>query len=75
LGDKDELDFPLADGDVLHAVHEATDELLTQLVSRTPVVVWGEMLQQVREETIVLYRDTSSVKAFLEEIEQGYPAA
>jgi len=75
LGDKDELDFPLADGDVLHAVHEATNELLTQLVSRTPVVVWGEMLQQARDETIALYRDISSVKAFLEEIEQGYPAA
>jgi CRISPR-associated protein Csc2 len=72
LGDKDELDFPLADEDVLTAVQDATDELLKQLVSRTPVVVRGETLQQVREETIALYRDTSSVKSLLEEIERGY---
>lgn len=73
LGDKDELDFPLADDNVLAAVHEATDELLKQLVSRTPVVVREETLQRVREETIALYRDTSSIKSLLEEIERGYP--
>lgn len=72
LGDKDELDFPLADDNVLAAVHEATDELLKQLVSRTPVVVREETLQRVREETIALYRDTSSIKSLLEEIERGY---
>lgn len=75
LGDKDEMDFPLADEDVLTAVHDGTDELLKQLVSRTPVVVRGEILQQVREETISLYRDTSNVKAFLQEIERGYAAS
>jgi CRISPR-associated protein Csc2 len=75
LGDKDELDFPLADEDVLSSVHDSTDELLKQLVSRTPVVVRSEALQQVRDETIALYRDTSSVKEFLENIERGYPAS
>ena len=74
LRDMDELDFPLADEDILAAVDDATDELLKRLVSRTPVVVRGDILQQVRDETVALYRDTSGVKAFLEEIERGYPA-
>lgn len=74
LRDKDELDFPLADEDVLAAVDDATDELLKRLVSRTPVVVRRDILQQVRDETVVLYRDTSGVKVLLGEIEQGYPA-
>ena len=73
LGNNDELDFPLSDGVVLQAVQDATDYLLKQLVSRTPVVVRGEALQQVREETIALYRDSDSVKAFLEEIVKVYP--
>src|SRR2546425_2069909 len=63
----DELDFPLSDGEVLQAVHDATDHLLKQLVSRTPVVVRGEALQCIREETTSLYRDGDNVKAFLEE--------
>lgn len=76
LGDKDELDFPLSDAEVLQSVHDATDHLLRQLVSRTPVVVRGEALQRVREETVALYRDSNNVKAFLEEVEKGYlPAA
>jgi CRISPR-associated protein Csc2 len=75
LSDKDELDFPLADFVVLEAVNEATDELLKQLVSRTPVVVRGEALQQMREETIELYRDSNSIKALLEEVEHGYPVS
>jgi CRISPR-associated protein Csc2 len=73
LGDKDELDFPLSDGVLLQAVQDATDILLQQLVSRTPVVIRGEALQRVREETVALYRDSNSVKTFLEEIEMGYP--
>src|SRR6266571_2907394 len=73
LGNNDELDFPLSDGIVLQTVQDATDHLLKQLVSRTPVVLRGEALQQVREETIALYRDSDSVKTFLEEIESGYP--
>ncbi len=74
LRDMDELDFPLADEDILAAVDEATDELLKRMVSRTPVVVCRDILQQVRDETVALYRETSSVKALLEEIERGYPA-
>jgi CRISPR-associated protein Csc2 len=75
LGDKDELDFPLSDGELLQAVQDATDHLLRQLVSRTPVVVRGEALQRIQEETIALYRDGDNVRAFLEEIEKGYPPA
>lgn len=75
LRGRDELDFPLADGEVLQAVHDATDHLLKQLVSRTPVVVRGEALRRVQEETIALYRESENVKAFLEEIEKGYPSS
>jgi CRISPR-associated protein Csc2 len=74
LGDKDELDFPLSDGVLLQVVQDATDSLLQQLVSRTPVVIRGEALQRVREETVAIYRDSNTVKAFLEEIEMGYPS-
>lgn len=74
LKEEDELNVPLADQEVLKAVDDATDELLTRLVSRTPVVVRGDILQQIREETVALYRDTSDVKTFLEEIERGYSA-
>jgi CRISPR-associated protein Csc2 len=74
LGDKDELDFPLLDKDVRKAVENATNSLLNRLVSRTPVVVRGESLQSIFDETIALYRDTESVKSFLSEIEKGYPS-
>jgi hypothetical protein len=72
LGSKDELDFPLLDKDVQKAVENATNTLLNRLVSRTPVVVRGESLQGIFDETIALYRDTESVKSFLQEIEKGY---
>jgi CRISPR-associated protein Csc2 len=72
LGDKDELDFPLFDRDVLQAVQDTTGVLLQRLVSRTPVVVYGEALQQILDETIALYRDSENVKSFLEEIEKVY---
>lgn len=75
LGNGDELDFPLSDGAVLAAVENATDALLRDVVSRTPVVVRGGALQQVREETIALFRDTHTVKTFLEEVESGYPVS
>src|SRR5947199_3368559 len=70
LGDKDELDFPLSDAEVQQAVDEAADALLDRLVSRTPVVVRGESLANILRETIALYRDTESVKTFLQEIEK-----
>ena len=72
LGNKDELDFPLLDKDVQKAVENATNTLLNRLVSRTPVVVRGESLQGIFDETIALYRDTESLKSFLQEIEKGY---
>lgn len=72
LGPDGELDFPLSDGVVLQSVQNATEQLLQQIVSRTPIALYGEALQRVREETIALYRNSESVKAFLEEIEQGY---
>src|SRR6266487_2010137 len=72
LGNKDELDFPLLDKDVKKAVEDASNTLLNGLVSRTPVVVRGESLQGILNETIALYRDTESVKAFLQDIEKGY---
>jgi CRISPR-associated protein Csc2 len=75
LGDRDELDFPLSDTEVQQATDEAVNSLLDRLVSRTPVVVRGESLANVLRETIALYRDTESVKAFLQEIEKGYLAA
>ena len=73
LGNNDELDFPLSDGVVLKAVQSATDQLLRELVSRTPIVVRGAALQQVREETIALFRNGDTVKTFLGEVESGYP--
>ena len=72
LGNKDELDFPLYDHEVFQGVQEATDVLLQRLVSRTPVVVRGEILQQALDETIALYRESESVKSFLGEIEKDY---
>src|SRR6266699_417790 len=75
LGDKDELDFPLSDTGVQRAVDEAANALLDRLVSRTPVVVRGESLSNILRETIAHYRDTESVKTFLQEIEKGYQPA
>src|SRR6266849_8488293 len=74
LGDKDELDFPLLDTEVQQAVDDAANTLLDRLVSRTPVVVRGESLANILRETITLYRDTESVKSFLQDIEKGYPS-
>lgn len=72
LGNKEELDFPLLDKEVQRAVEDVTNTLLNRLVSRTPVVVRGESLQGILDETITLYRDTENVKSFLSEIERGY---
>jgi CRISPR-associated protein Csc2 len=75
LGDKDELDFPLLDKEVQAAVEDATNTLLGRLVSRTPVVVRGESLHGILDETVALYRESESVKAFLQEVEKGYPVS
>src|SRR2546428_2336528 len=65
LGNKDELDFPLYDHEVFQGVQEAPDVLLQRLVSRTPVVVRGEILQQGLDETIALSLEGENVKSFL----------
>lgn len=72
-GSQDELDFPLSDKQVLDAVNKASDMLLTQIVGRTPILLGGERLQQVINETIALYRSPVDVQTFLEEVDQGYP--
>lgn len=72
-GEQEELDFPLIDGQVLDAVHEATNSLLSSVVGRMPVVLRGDVLERVREETIALYRNPEDVKNFLAEVDKGYP--
>lgn len=72
LGDKDELDFPLADQEVAQAVRHASDTLLQRLVGITPVVLRGDALEQVLDETKALYREGGNVKSFLEDIEKDY---
>jgi len=70
--DKEELDFPLVDGQVLEAVHEATNKLLSQVVGRMPTVLRDDVLKQVLNETITLYRNVDDVKTFLAEVDRGY---
>jgi CRISPR-associated protein Csc2 len=69
-----DLDFPLADRDVEQAVEKATNMLLERVVGRTPLVVRGAELGGILTQTVALYRDNNEVKAFLQEIEQGYSA-
>ena len=72
-GNNEDLDFPLVDELVLKAVHEATNTLLSQVVGRMPIVLRGDVLQRVRDETIALYRNPDDVKNFLAEVDRGYP--
>ncbi|MHB8600378.1 MAG: type I-D CRISPR-associated protein Cas7/Csc2 [Ktedonobacteraceae bacterium] len=67
-----ELDFPLVEKQVLEAVHEATKALLSHVVGRMPTLLHGDVLQQVLDETITLYRNTNDVKSFLVEIDRDY---
>jgi CRISPR-associated protein Csc2 len=71
-GDKQELDFPLVDAQVLSAVREAITTLLSRVVGRTPIVVSDDLLNRVLDETIALYRNPEDVKAFLAEIDRDY---
>jgi CRISPR-associated protein Csc2 len=71
-GNNEELDFPLIDEQVLETVHEATNTLLSQVVGRMPVVLRGDVLERVKDETIALYRNADDVKTFLTEIDHGY---
>ncbi len=68
----DDLPFPLSDHDVEQALRGATDQLLAQVVSREPVVVRDRALEDVRGETVELYRSDVEVKALLESIDEGY---
>lgn len=73
--EQEELDFPLRDGDVLQAVQTATDTLLSRVVGRLPVILRGDVLQRVFDETVALYRNTEDVQALLQEIDKGYPVS
>ena len=73
--DKEELDFPLIDAQVLGAVREATDALLSRVVGRMPAVLRDDALGRVVDETITLYRNIDDVKVFLTEIDRGYSEA
>lgn len=73
-GSDEELPFPLPDGDVLSAVRNATDTLLSRVVGRTPVLLRDEVLTQVIDETIALYRNVDDVRMLLQEIDRGYPS-
>ncbi|GCF10208.1 type I-D CRISPR-associated protein Cas7/Csc2 [Dictyobacter arantiisoli] len=71
-GERKELDFPLSDADLEQAVRDSTSALLARVVGREPIVVDGEPLQRILNETIALYRKPEDVKGFLQEIEQSY---
>jgi len=71
LNGSSELDFPLSDGAVFQAVQNATQQLLQQVVGRVFVMLQQE-IQQMRVETIALYRESETVQAFLSEVEKGY---
>jgi CRISPR-associated protein Csc2 len=71
LSGRSELEFPLSDGAVFQAVHNATERLLQQVVGRVYTMPQQDVLR-MREETVALYRNGDTVKALLEEIEKGY---
>ena len=73
-GEQEELSFPLSDKKVKAEVESATNKLLTRVVGRLPIVLRGEMLQRVVDETTALYRNPGDVKIFLEEVDRGYTA-
>ncbi|MBX5458530.1 MAG: type I-D CRISPR-associated protein Cas7/Csc2 [Thermogemmatispora sp.] len=67
-----ELDVPLADALVERAVQQATDTLLRDLVGRPPLVVRGEALGRLLEETLTLYREPERLKDLLQEVTASY---
>ena len=67
------LPFPLLDSDVTQAVEQAGNQLLARVIGRTPVILRGDSLQRVLDETLAFYRNPEDVKTLLQEIEQGYP--
>jgi CRISPR-associated protein Csc2 len=71
-GSDQELPFPLLDKAIEDAVDEASKQLLKRVVGRVPVVVRDEVLGQLLDETIMLYRDNEQLRTFLQEVEEGY---
>nr|BBH92932.1 hypothetical protein KTA_11310 [Thermogemmatispora argillosa] len=67
-----ELDLPLNDALVERCVQQATDTLLRDLVGRPPLVVRGEALGHLLEETLTLYREPERLKALLAEVTASY---
>ncbi|MBE3560978.1 MAG: type I-D CRISPR-associated protein Cas7/Csc2 [Ktedonobacteraceae bacterium] len=74
-GPAEELEVPLADQLVEKEVQQATDTLLARVVGRAPVVVRGEALERIIDETIALYRKPEDVRILLGEIEEAYQPA
>jgi CRISPR-associated protein Csc2 len=67
-----DLPFPLLTETVQAQTEIAIETLLTRVVGCTPLVVKGEVLERIREETVNLYRHPEDVKTLLEEVMQGY---
>ena len=72
-GNDEELPFPLSDESVRSATEQATNHLLKRVIGRTPAILRGDTLEQVKEETIALYRNPEDVRELLQEIDKGYP--
>lgn len=70
-----DLPFPLTDQQVETALQRATDDLLKQVVSRTPEVVRDQALEAVRTETVEIYRSEQQVRDLLQSIDAGYEGA
>jgi CRISPR-associated protein Csc2 len=75
LGDEQELPFPLDDEKVHLAVQDATNGLINRVVGRAPVVVRGETLKTILDETIAFFREPDRVKQMLADLTQTYPSA
>jgi CRISPR-associated protein Csc2 len=69
---QEELDFPLSDKSVQEETLIATRRLMSRVIGREPLVVFGDPLERVIAETVALYRNPADVKALLQEVEQGY---
>jgi len=71
-GEQEELSFPLSDKRVKAEVESATNTLLARVVGRLPIVLRGDVLQRVIDETTALYRNPDDVKILLEEVDRAY---
>jgi CRISPR-associated protein Csc2 len=71
-GTEAELEFPLSDKSVQNETIIAARELMSRVVGREPLIVFGDPLDRVIAETVALYRNPGDVKALLQAIEQDY---